>query len=211
MKELYKTITTTRRHKELGYCEKGDFGSITLLSLTDAEAPLICTIKKGSVNQSLRLFKGYYYTDYDKWNSKLIFKEKQGRLTERTTIKLMVKLREDEEKTQSFFSVSNQEFILIGRRIYKRYCKKSNLSITQTGNMIFNSWWCVDVEPTHQNKLNKIFNKKNFEKELKEAREYYNKKRSKKGNNLSGYWDDSFSYPKIKWFNPDLIKNTKKK
>jgi len=201
MKELYKTNLVSRRHKEMGYCEAGDFSIISLISLTDEEAPLICNIKGFHLNQSLRLFKGYYYSDWDKWNNKFILKEKQGRLTEKTAIKLMVELRKKAEEETSFYPAPyRQEYILIGKRIYKKWCKKSELFITQCGNMMFSSWWSLDIETRNENKKCVLFNKKNFEKELKEAREYYAKHKSK----TRGDGHNSFSYPKIKWFTRGL-------
>jgi hypothetical protein len=203
MKELYKTNLLSRRHKELGYCQEGDFSTIRLLEVTEEEAPLICNIKDYDLNQNLRLYNKNYYSDWDKWNNKFIFKEKQGRLTERTAIILMVKLREEKEKNTNFYPASySEEFILIGKRIYKKYCKKSELFITQCGNMLFSSWWSVDIETANENKKCVHFNKENFEKELKEAKEHYDKYKSKTRGDGHNY----FSYPKIKWFREELLK-----
>ena len=195
MKEIYKTITTTRGHKENGSCKKSDFGSITLLIVSNEEAPLVCNIRDFQLNQNLRFFEGDYYVDSKKHIS-LDLGNKQGRLTDYTSIRLIIALRKKESDDSC---TRNRKFILVGKRIYEKWCKKSDLCITQTGNMTFSSWWTLDVEPKHGNKFNKKFNKKNFERELKGAREHYNKYRNKKESH------DQFSYPKIKWFNEDLI------
>lgn len=201
MELLYKTVILSRRHLKVGYCEDKDFGEITLIRTTEEEAPLICNIKDYKLNQTLRLFKGYYYSDWDKWDNQFYFKEKQGKLTDKTVVALMVKLREKEDSpSKSFSYVPRYKYIIVGKRIYKRWCKKSELYITQCGNMMFSSWWTVDIETMNPNKSHVRFNKKNFEKELKDARKYYNERRGKRGDN-----HDSFSCPIIKWFNEYLI------
>lgn len=195
MEQVYKTITTSKNHRENGRCDKKDFGSITLNRVSEEEAPLICNIKDFQLNQNLRFYKGEYYKDNE---INFLEKNKQGRLSAYTAIRLMILLRK--KSTEGYSYVHNKKFILVGKRIFEKWCKKSELCITQTGNLTFSSWWTLDVEPIHINKSNKKFNKNNFERELKKAKEYYNKYRNKNSDH------DHLSYPRIKWFNEALIK-----
>lgn len=87
------------------------------------------------------------------------------------------------------------KYIKVNDKFFEQWCSKSILSITQTGNMMFSSWWSVDIEPSHQGKTNTIFSKKNYERIMKEATDYYNKHRSK----TRGDAHDHFSYPEVTW------------
>ncbi len=206
MKELYHTVLTSRRHIELGYCEEMDFGTIKLMQVSEAEAPLICVIKDYHLNQEIRLLGNKYYTDMTMWDKgNKIFKEKQGRLTEKTAIRLMVTERQEAEKRDSFYPApSRPTYILIGRHIYEYYCDKKDLCVTQTGNTIFGDWWTLDVEPRHVNKNNILFNKKNFERKLEEATKFVEKRNKNRKKEIY------FSHPKIKWVHEELLQRGKK-
>jgi hypothetical protein len=188
--EIYHTVTVSDRHRDMGYCGSNDFGSIKLVQVAEDEAPTICIIKDTGINQNLKLFNGFYYVD-ETYHDKL-FKEKQGRLTTKTAIRLMVELR----KQQSSFSyMSNLEFILVGKRIYKQYCKKSEMKITQCGNTLFGDWWSLDVEYKHVNKSNIPFTRKNFDRILTKTKKWIDSKNTNRQKQIH------FSYPKIKWSN----------
>lgn len=190
METIYKTTTISDRHIQHGYCEDGDFGEIVLVGASEQEAPLICNIKDYRVNQTLRLFQGNYYSDFDRWNNKLFFAEKQGRLTRKTALTLMV---EERKNASCYSSMRNVKYILVGRRIYKKWCKKADLQITQTGNILFGDWWSLDVEPYHINKSNKSFSRKNFDRILAQTKKWIAKKNTNRRTKIF------FSYPKIKW------------
>ena len=140
-----------------------------VLEVTQKESPLICNIRDYRLNQNLRLYKGSYYSDYDTWNNK------------------KYSSKDVDGKNQS-------EFIKVGKKLFRYWCKKSELCVTQTGNMTFSSWWTVDIEPHHVNKSNVRFSKKNFERVFNGAKAHYEKYRNRKSDH------DHFSYPKIKWF-----------
>lgn len=191
MNRIYHTTVTSQRHRESGFCEKEDFGTIELLQVSNEEATLICNIKDYQLDQDIRLFKNKYFTDFNTWTSKKYF-DKQGRFSEKTALEEMIKLRKEQEKR--YYPVSSCIYLLIGKKIFVEYCKKTELMITQTGNTLFGDWWTMDIEPRHVNKSNLRFNKKNFERELEKTKKWLSKKTK----------DIHFTYPKIKWFDRTL-------
>lgn len=202
METIYKTTTISDRHIRRGACEDGDFGEIVLVEASEQEAPLICNIKDYKINQTLRLFQGSYYSDFDRWNNKFFFAEKQGRLTKNTALTLMVEERK-QTSSSSFYPAHNAKYIIVGRRIYREWCKKADLKITQTGNTLFGDWWSLDVEPYHVNKSNISFSKKNFDRILAQRKKWIAKKNKNRATKIY------FSYPKIKWFG-DCIDHTER-
>jgi len=189
-KVLYHTTIVSGRHEKHGYCEDGDFSKIILTRATEEDAPLICNIKDFQLNQTLRLFKGYYYGDFDRWNHTFYFKDKQGRLTDKTAIALMVELR---KKETTYYPTRGKHYLIVGKRIYVRWCKKSELKITQTGNTMFGDWWTMDIESA----TGLSFTKKNFNKELDKTKRWVEKKNKGRKKKIH------FSYPRIKWFKPE--------
>ena len=73
------------------------------------------------------------------------------------------------------------------------------MGITQTGNLLFGNWWDVRIERIHGKGI--IFTKENYEKELEKAKELI----KKYGRNVN------FTYPKIKWFNEQIIQDVEDK
>lgn len=74
---------------------------------------------------------------------------------------------------------------------YQKYCKKSELGITETGNTLFGDWWSLWVEPMHNSNLTyKKFTRANFEKSMAKAQKWVKSHKKK----------IHFSYPKIQWF-----------
>jgi len=139
-----------------------------LKEITEEQAILICSIKDYKLNQNIRLYNDYYYTDFDKWdNKKYSKKDIKGK--------------------------NLNDFIKVNGKLYSKWCRKSKLCITQTGNITFGNWWSMDIEPSHINKANVEFSKENFMRELKERKEYI--KKLDKGRKEKIY----FTYPKIKW------------
>ena len=83
------------------------------------------------------------------------------------------------------------KYIKVENKIFELWCSKEELEITQTGNLTFGDWWTLDVEPSHRNKYGCEFNKKNFERELKDAKDHVKKRGGKKAH---------LSHPKITWY-----------
>lgn len=138
-------------------------------NVTEKEAPLIYNIKDYMLNQNLRFYNGYYYSDFDKWN----------------------------DRKHSVKDINNENlerFIKVNKKLYKKWCKKSELCITETGNTMFGDWWTMDVD-LRCNKNNVRFNKKNFLKELEKVKKWIKKKEKVRNNRKI-----NFSYPRIKWY-----------
>lgn len=91
------------------------------------------------------------------------------------------------------------EYIKVNGKLYKRDCRKEILSITETGNTLFGDWWSMDIEYHHSNKSNRMFNKKNYDGILEERKNII------RGKNRDRVTKIHFSYPKVKWVNPDVI------
>ncbi len=91
------------------------------------------------------------------------------------------------------------EYIKVNGKLYKRDCRKEVMSITETGNTLFGDWWSMHIERHHSNKSNRVFNKKNYDRILEEG------KNTIKGKNKNRVTKIHFTYPKVKWVNPDVI------
>lgn len=186
---IYHTVLISERNIMYGYFKDGDFGYIDLKVSDDIEAPILCKIKDGSEPlETIRVFEGYCYSDYNRWDKIYYFKDKQGRLTENTAKSVMVESR---NISDSYYMMQKIDYILVGKRIYRKYCKRSELMITQTGNTLFGDWWSLDIESHHTNKSNVIFNRKNFENELRKAKKRLEPINKRKRIN--------FFYPRIYW------------
>jgi len=141
-----------------------------IVKISEREAPLICNIIDYKLNIKLRLYNNFYYSNTDSWKKKAFKKE------------------DIKENYDQFIRVNNE--------LFKIWCAKNKLEITQTGNLAFGDWWTLDIEPTHYNKVGCNFSKKNFEREVKEAKKFFEKNKPKEAH---------LSIPKIEWFNEDLI------
>lgn len=91
------------------------------------------------------------------------------------------------------------EYIRVNRKLYKRDCRKEVMSITQTGNTTFGDWWSMHIEHSHSNKSNTVFNKKNYDRIVEEGKNWIKEKNKNRVTKIH------FSYPKVKWVNPDVI------
>ena len=91
------------------------------------------------------------------------------------------------------------EYIRVNGKLYKRDCRKMVLAITQTGNTTFGDWWSMSIEYSHSNKSNAVFNKQNYDRIVEEGKNWIRKKNKNRVTKIH------FSYPRVKWVNPDLI------
>lgn len=211
---IYKTNTTSKRHRELGYCEESDFGKIELIELKEDEIKFAfllngskgyvkgekITTHKSNRPDYVYSYKNIYLTSYinlpfgreedEKYLSK------QGKFTHNTSKQLMVKVRLQQD--DNFYPAFSKKYYLIGKKLYQKWCKKSDLKITISSNMVFSSWIDMDIEPRHVNKNNIKFNKENFYKTLKELKLRYEKNASE--TRIGQLGQNYFSYPNItKW------------
>jgi len=163
--------------------------NLLLFKIPQKDVTKICRIGEYQKNQTLVLYKGWYYSDFDKFSTsvnKVISLE--NRVSEKTAKKFLEKIKKDHLK---YSSVLNLEFYLIGTKLYQKYCKKSELGITETGNTLFGAWWSLWIEPKHNVNLTyKKFTRKNFEKALSKAEKWVKSHKKK----------IHFSSPKIQWY-----------
>lgn len=168
--------------------------NLKLFKIPQKEISKICRIRDYQVNQSLVFYKGWFYSDLHKFSpsaNKMIHLD--NRVSEKAAKKFLEKIKRNHLK---FSSVINLKFYLIGTKIYYKYCKKSNLTITQTGNTLFGDWWTLDVGLRHHSLKNTKFTRKNFERELEKAKKFVNSKPSRLTHGRKIF----FTYPKIQWF-----------
>lgn len=143
-------------------------------------------------SQTFVLFKGQYYTSIPDYSAAVGHKIcLPTRISHQIAIEFSNKLKKEKKK---YSSVSHKEFFLWNQKLYVKYCKKTELKITQTGNTLFGNWWDLSVETFNPNLKNTKFTKKNFEKELKGAQKWVDSHKKK----------INFFYPKIKWFVEDF-------
>ena len=163
--------------------------NLKLIKIPKQDVTKICKIRDYKANQTLVLFDGYYYTDFDKFSPAVTTViSLKNRVTEKAAKKFLDKIKKEDMK---YSSITNLEFYLIGTKMYHKYCKKSKLGITETGNTLFGSWWSLWVEPMHNSNLTyKKFTRNNFEKKLSKAQKWVNSHKK----------EISFNPPKIQWF-----------
>jgi hypothetical protein len=173
MRLAHRTIATTRRHRELFYCEESDFAELKLFVLDKSEKKLIISTKEDE-------FIAFEEMAYRKINSDYHFRgcsreeseeqiSKQGRISEKIACKY---ISEERDSMNSNFScISNANYILIGRALYYEYCKVSDLKITRCGNLLFGKWLSIDIEAEHCNKANFELTKESFKNVVKKAKE----------------------------------------
>jgi len=145
--------------------------NLKIIKIPKEDTIKICMIKGYKSNQTLVLFDGYYYSDLHKFSpsvKKIISLE--NKVTEKAAKKFLDKIKNDHLK---YSSVMNLKFYLIGTKLYQKYCKKSKLGITETGNTLFGDWWSLWVESMHNSNLTYTkFTRKNFEKKLSKAQKW---------------------------------------
>lgn len=208
MKKIFNTPITSRRHRELGFCEENDFANLDLVSIPEEEKALIVKFKIDSTETEYIEFNNEVYIKINSDNNVFPFSreedaewiKKQGKFTEKECIKLMLKLREPMEK--SYSCIDSKKYILIGRTLYYKYCKIEELNITVCGNLTFSCWLSIDIERTHDGKSNIPLTKTNLLKTIKEKKIAFNKAKT---NSFNVDNHISFSCPtNTKWGN---IKN----
>ncbi len=91
------------------------------------------------------------------------------------------------------------EYIKVNGKLYKRDCRKEVMSIREYNLYGDDDWWSMDIECHHLNKSNRVFNKKNYDRILEERKNII------KGKNKNRVTKIHFTYPKVKWVNPDVI------
>jgi len=172
-KEIFNTVFTSRRHRELGYCETSDFATIKLIYQDKEEANFYIKTNEKVIYK----YKNYLYcnvlllpfsrTEDKKWQ------EKQGKFRHKTAIQLMLDIRKGNR--ERFSCISNEEFLLIGRTLYQKYCKVNDLCVTICGNMLFGNWLSINIEPKHSNKTSTRLTVKSYNRIIKKQTEFYNK------------------------------------
>lgn len=201
---IFHSVITSERHRQIGYCESSDFGSINLISISP--------LKKELVVSFMDYDKPQEYVSYNNMIYKKIVKgeginhlsreeeEKyiklQGKFTEKTALKLVLELRKRMENTFSW--VDTKSFLLIGKTLYSKYCKPKDLTITVCGNLAFSCWLSINFE-AHGNKVTHKLNKSNFEKVFLNQKKRFEEAKPKEGR-VRGDGHVAFSYPKkIVW------------
>lgn len=204
MKKIFNSIVTTKRHRQIGYCEPSDFGTIELISLSPSEKELIVSFADYKDKKEFIAFKGHAYS---KVNPSSYFggmskeeeegwTKKQGKFSEKTAIKLVLGIRERFEKAYS--NVSSIKYILIGKTLYVEYCKIKDLTITVCSNMLFANWISIDIE-CHGGKVNIKLNKRNFDKTVKTQFARW-KQGNPEAKSIDGHTHSCFSKPtNVKW------------
>ena len=196
IKEIFHTSFTTQRHRTRGDCESSDFATLRLL-LQDKENAIFYV---ETIEKKIYRYKNYLYCN--KLNLHFSREEegkwlkKQGKFSIKTATELMLKIREGSRNTYSC-AISN-EFLLIGRTLYQRYCKVKNLCVNVCGNMLFGNWLSISVEPIHSGKKSTRLTKKNYNKIIVDSTKYYNEKTKKNHN------DAGLHIEKIRKFGKDI-------
>ena len=210
MEKVFHTVVTSERHREYGYCEKSDFGTIELFILQPHEKELIVSFTDYDHKEEFINFRGYAYRKFNK-NSYFFgmskdeqaeWGKKQGYFSKETAINLMLEFRKRMESQFSY--VATGKYILIGKTLYARYSKLKDLVITSVGNTTFAHWISIDIEARPDLWHYKL-SKKNFDKLVKEEYARW-KKGDPKTTNIVGQTHSCFSKPtKVKWGKKYLI------
>jgi len=158
---------------------------LTIKQISQKKVSKICKIDK----QTFILFKGWFYSEINQYgNTRNKVIPLEDKVTKEGARKFLAKIEKNHKK---YSSVLNQEFYLVGTKLYEKYCKKSQLGITETGNTLFGDWWSLWVETKHnENLIYKKFTRANFEKSLASAQKFVKSHKKK----------IFFSHPKIQWY-----------
>jgi len=139
-------------------------------------------------SQTFVLFKGQYYASITEHSTAVGHKIcLPTRISQQYIKEFVNNLRKEMKK---YSSISHREFFFWNQKLFVKYCKKTELKITQTGNTLFGDWWSLYIQTKHPNLENKKFTRKNFEKEMKSAQKWVDSHKKK----------INFFYPKVKWF-----------
>lgn len=157
---------------------------LTIKKISQRQISKICRIDK----RGLILFKGWFYSEINQYgNTRNKVIPLENKVTKEGARKFLEKIEKNHKK---YSSVLNLEFYLVGSKLYEKHCKKSELSITETGNTLFGDWWSLWIEPNHNENLKyKKFTRSNFEKSMAKAQKWVKSHKKK----------IFFSYPKIQW------------
>jgi len=203
MKKIFHTFLMSKIHKDFGRCERQDFGTLKLFQLEEDEKELIVSFETYNAKEELILFKGEVYRKLNKetrlgidQDKTKFFLSRQGKFTQDLAINLMMIIS---QQINNYSIVTNEIFILIGRTLYKRYCKLEDLGIGVTGNMMFAHWISISIEPNNHNKELYPLNKKEFQKVVRKEFARW-KKGDPKTTNIYGDTHSHFSKPtKVRW------------
>lgn len=203
METLFHTVVTSERHRERGFCEVSDFGKIELIELQPEEKQLIVSFKDYRTEIEYIEHSGYAYKKigvsggiwgFSKEEEEKII-SKQGKFSQKYVIEVILKLRARMERT--FSGVGDENFILIGRTLYRRYSKIEDLNITTCGNCLFSHWLSVDIE-AHGGKATFPLSKTSLKEVIKERKAYWESTKPVNGTRGDGH--SAFSQPlSVKW------------
>lgn len=181
MNILYHTVVTSRRHREMGYCEESDFGGIELFQPEENEHELIVSFK-GYSSDPVTEFVLINFFDSGKDMvyrkvTKAVGLPHQSRdaqdamnyvFGENKAIQEMCRIRESME--YSFSCVANHRFVLIGRTLYQEYCKPEDLCIGVSGNILFSHWTSITIESRLRNMAYYPLSKENLKAVVKDRK-----------------------------------------
>jgi hypothetical protein len=162
---LYRTTTLSNSHKNFGTFQKKDFGKITLTAPEKIQS--LIQMKEGEKEKTnICLYKNKYYIDssFPLGGIDKEFIRSQGHYTPKLAIRTMITLRNRYEQCGW---AANEGYLLFKKRLYREWCPKNKLSITETGNTLFGDWWSIDIEPYHINKSNIPFSISSLKKLVK--------------------------------------------
>ncbi|MDP3025906.1 MAG: hypothetical protein Q8O10_10300 [candidate division Zixibacteria bacterium] len=203
MKQIYYTKTVSERNRKYGYFEEKDFGEISIVELTEEEAPLMFKIDKSIIRKVKSKYITSSFTLPFSREEDAEYISKQGRFREKLLKKLGIRLREQSD--DSYYPARSFTYYLVGKNLFSSLCPVSELSITRCGNITFGDWWSLGIEPRHQGKNNIPFTKERFLKEL--AKDKKRIATQNKGRTKKIY----FSYPRVKWFDNQVNPKGKEK
>lgn len=191
MDTIYYSKTVSKRHETQGYFEKEDFGEIKIISLTDQEAPLYILLTEDKKKRQIRKFKGIYLTDDIHFpfsrGAGSEYLKKQGYFSPKLIKSLGIELR---KSNTSYYPAPSYNYYLIGKRLYSKLCKISQLSITTSSNTLFGNWYSLKIE-SYYGKGNIKFTPKRWENHLIKIKKHI--KKLNKGRKEKVY----FSYPRV--------------
>jgi len=205
MTQIFQTTVTSKRHREIGYCEKSDFGTLDLWQLNKDEKKLIVSFKDYKKEVEYIEFKGTVYIkihndyrfQYMSREDDTLWTGKQGKFSVKSALKLVLDLRQKFEG--SFSNVSSGSYILIGNTLYAEYCKRKDLAITVCGNLLFSCWLSIGIE-AHAGKANIKLSKKSLDDTIRKEKARFDKAKGSQIGKVDNHV--SFSYPKnVKWGN----------
>lgn len=203
---LFHSVTTTERHRKIGYCEPSDFGKIILYEVAPEDKQLIVSFKKYISDPMVEYveFNGQAFRKIDTRNGlsglsredDKAWGKKQGKFSEQTAKQLVLKIREGADNR--FSNAGSETFLLIGRTLYESYCPANKLSITVASNLLFSCWLSIDIE-SHGGKTEYKLSKSNFDKVFKAQKKRFEDAKPEKGK-IKGDGHIGFSAPtQITW------------